>query len=110
MSTAITDWYPTRDQITESGDQFLGWSTRILIGIANRVTPQNERDNWVATTTEGVWEWNSDDEMWQLRVRDEQTGGTVVKQAYGDDLIREFVIEQLDRYGIDRAAVNRMKS
>jgi hypothetical protein len=110
MSTAIMNWYPSREQITESGDQFLGWSTRVLMGIADRVTPAHQRDHWVATATDGFWQWNAQDELWEKRERDQRTGCCEVTAQHSDDNMRDYVTEQLESYGVDRTAVNTMKS
>lgn len=106
--TATRHWYPTHEQITASGDQFLGWSTQDLIGIADRVTPDHALGNWVATV--GTWQWDAAEQMWNRRERNEATGTMDVTMSMGDDSLREYVIEQLENYRITRADVGYMKS
>lgn len=75
-----------------TNDSFPRWSTEALISIAYRVTPEHERDNWVATST--------------ARYADEEC----TRELYDPEELRGFVIEQLEEYGITQADVNFMKS
>lgn len=91
-------------------DAFATWSTLTLAGIAYRITPQHERDNWVATADDREWRRDGDDVFAYDGTRDQQTGKSIPVQRMPDEDLREFVLEQLDHYGITLDAVNRMKS
>lgn len=110
MTTATQNWYPSADQRAASDDPFLGWSTQTLLGIAERVTPAVELDNWVATVAGVSWRWDTTEQMWERLERNHTTGRMDVTARYLDEDLRDFVLEQLERYGTTRADVGYMKS
>jgi hypothetical protein len=96
---------------TETGtDAFAVWDTLTLAGITFRVTPQHEYDNWIATVDDREWRI-TDGEAWAYDGnRDEETGQSIVAARMPAGELREYVIEQLDHYGVTLSDVNRMKS
>mgnify|MGYP001581964802 CR=1 FL=1 len=95
---------------TAYADTFATWDTLTLAGIAYRVTPRHERDNWVATADDREWRQDVGDVFAYDGSRDQQTGKSIPVQRMPDEDLRGFLLEQLDHYGITLRDVNRMKS
>lgn len=93
-------------------DQFHFWSTADLLGIARRVTPSRELDSWVATADDRSWRAGRDElgPTFDQMERNHTTGAMDVVRTLTDEDLREFVVEQIEHYGITITDVNYMKS
>jgi hypothetical protein len=87
------------------------WNTQTLVGVAARVTPADDLDNWVATRTGGSWDVSAHHGPHSMTDPDAVfwSKGEVTERMCASEL-REYVIEQLQHYDITEGQINRMKS
>ena len=78
---------------------FSVYSTRDLMRAARAITPQDDAERWILTAEERVW--RQDGPGWMAvdsDGRQQETNG--YREWYADGDVREFVIEQLEHYGV----------
>lgn len=91
------------------GDTFGTWKTSVLVGIAYRITPRHECHRWVATADNREWTIRDGEATAKDGTRDKD-GVCLIVQSMPEADLREFVVEQLEHYGITVTDVNWMKS
>ena len=85
--------------------------TRVLLNVACRVTPIVDADRWVATADNRRWTFDRAAQCWDATngTRDQQ-GISVVTTSFTEADFREFLLEQLEHYGVTFDQICHMTS
>jgi hypothetical protein len=88
-------------------DTHPGMSTDSLLNYADRWTPRKERTGWVATQG---YPKKLPDGSYEIQMHDPATGDEWIEGPFSSQVMRAYVEEQLNHYGLSQSEINYRRS